>query len=617
MKIKLKYLSIFIALSCLLYSCDKQLEIMPKNIISNDQVFSNESAITAYMASLYSALPMEDFNFSANNGFNNWSSGVTTAHASGEALSCEPRGDIGDGTWWNWWIGNNNANDAYKTIRNVNTFIANIPTANLTADQKSKYFGEALFLRAYDYFGLVKRYGGVPIIRSAQTFTGGNLSELQVPRNTEQEVYDFIDSQLDSAISMLPETSDRGRTNKYVALALKSRAMLYAGSVARYGSVQLDGLVGIPSNDANKYFQESFDASKAVIQSGLYSLYAAKPDKVDNFTSLFLETTNNPEVMLVKDYHFPDMVHSFDMWYLPWGVRGAWGYSSRMNPTLELIEQYEYTDGSDGALKLTDALGNPIEYANPFDLFNNKDPRCMATVILPFSTYRGTVIGVQAGVVDDAAINPTRTVYGRKAVSTGDYNQLYDVATHQIATTGTQKIITSNGIGGGERGITGFYNRKYMNYNMAPSNAIGWNSTQSWIDMRYGEVLLNNAEAAIELGDIANAKIAVNQIRDRAGIALLTDGDVTKDRIRHERMVELALENHKYWDIRRWHIADQLIQNQKFSGLYPYYDIQASAYVFARAAVGNVLTFWPKLYYERIDPAEIQKNPKLIQNPLY
>ena len=179
------------------------------------------------------------------------------------------------------------------------------------------------------------------------------------------------------------------------------------------------------------------------------------------------------------------------------------------------------------------------------------------------------------------------------------------------------KIISINGVGGSERSITGLYIRKYLDYNRDKSQAIYWKSTQSWIDIRYGEILLNYAEAAIELGDVPNAKIAVNQIRDRAGIAPLTDANVTRDRIRHERTVELALENQHYWDIRRWHTADQLILNKKFSSILPYYDLQAEAYVFSRGLTGNQLTFWPKLYYEKIDPSEIQKNPKLIQNPLY
>jgi len=152
---------------------------------------------------------------------------------------------------------------------------------------------------------------------------------------------------------------------------------------------------------------------------------------------------------------------------------------------------------------------------------------------------------------------------------------------------------------------------------MLQNQAYGNNSTQSWFDIRYAEILLNYAEAAIELGKVADAKSAINQIRVRAGIVELTDAQITRDAVRKERNVELAFESQHYWDIRRWHIADQLILNKKFTALYPYYDLQNSAYIFTKVPVGNQYSFLPELYYEKIDPGQISTDPKLIQNPLY
>jgi len=614
MKYLLKYIFTCIVTAMFLSSCERDLNILPENIISNKQVFSNESAVLAYLATLYANLPMEDFNFSAMNGFIGWSSGLTTAHCSGEALDFNFEGNLGDGTWFNWWSG------GYSAIRDVNNFITNLSSANLTSDEKRAYLGEALFIRGYDYFGLVKRYGGVPIIKNVQTYSGGDISPLQVPRNTEQEVYDYIGSQLDSAAMLLPTISDRGRANKYVALALKSRVMLYAATEAKYGSVQLNGLIGIPALTANTYFLSAFNAADSVIKSGLYALYDKYPNnKVENFTDLFLDDdpTSNHEIILERDYFYPQLTHSYDMWYLPCGVMGPWGYGSQMDPTLELVEDYENVDGTPGILKVTDNNGNPIEYTNPTDIYKNKDPRCMATMIMPFSMWQTAEIDVQAGIIDDSTVDQTATVYGRKAVTTGDYNKMYNVNSHAIDPNGTQKIISINGIGGSERSITGFYIRKYLNFNMPQSQAWGRQSTQSWFDIRYAEVLLNYAEAAIELGNVSDAKWAVNQIRNRAGIAELTDSEVTRDRIRNERTVELAFENQHYWDIRRWHIADKQIKNKYFTGLYPYYDLQHHAYVFTKVPVSQPYTFLPKLYYEEIDPSQITTDPKLVQNPLY
>lgn len=143
------------------------------------------------------------------------------------------------------------------------------------------------------YFTLVKRYGGVPLISEPQVYDPNNLEALMVPRNKEVEIYDFIIKECQEAALELPDTRNsdaKYRANKYVALALCSRAALYAGSIARYGNVQLDGLVGISSSDANRFFQVSYDASKTIISSGLYELYNKKPDnKAQNYCDIFLK----------------------------------------------------------------------------------------------------------------------------------------------------------------------------------------------------------------------------------------------------------------------------------------------------------------------------------------
>jgi starch-binding outer membrane protein, SusD/RagB family len=604
MKLLNVYITFVIVAVCLT-ACDKDLDIAPKNIITNEQVFSNESAIKAYLVSLYNALPIEDFNYGAGTGFNAWP-GTPTATASFEAIRClqDNPSSVGDGTWWNWW------SDAFKAIRNVNNFLDNIPSASLTDTEKSELTGEAKFLRAYYYFGLVKRYGGVPIIKTVQNFTGDNLDELQVPRDKEKDVYDFIATDLDDAASALPSTSEeRGRANKYVALALKSRALLFAASISKYGSVQLNGIVGIDASNANTYWQAAFNAAKEVINSGIYSLYNNDTDKSENFRLMFLDnSTSNTESIFAKDFSYPDKTHSYDCWNLPYSVRCSAGYSSRLNPTLQLCEEFEYVDGSDGTLKISDANGNFIKYKNATDLFTNKDPRFFATIIAPFTEWKGSVIDVRAGIIDN-----------EKTITAGDYSNLYDTINHVTSSTTGMHIIGQNGIGGGggEVSMTGFYARKYLNSNYDRSYVGTWKSYTSFIDMRLGEIYLNYAEAAIELGDVTNATWAINQIRDRAGIKLLEESDVTRDKIRHERLVELALEGHKYWDIRRWRIADNLINNSKAIALLPYYDVQSRTYIFKEESVGYSLTFFTKLYYEKLGTSEISKNPQLVQNPNY
>lgn len=594
MKNKLIYLVTILSLGMCINSCTKdRLNILPLNILTADVVFRSESAINAYMVSMYNALPVEDFNaYAVSRALSNNTDEAITSFG-------DERNGIGDGTWTQWW--------GYSAVRNINDFMAKVPSSAVKDITKKSLLGEAKFLRAYYYFAMVKRYGGVPIIKEVQNYTGNNLPELQVKRDKEQDVYDFIAGDLDSAALLLGETNAQGRATKYAALALKSRAMLYAASSAKYGTLLLNGVLGIPSSDANKYWQASYDAAKAIITSGKYLLYAKYADKAINFSSLFLDQDNR-ETIFAKYFSYPYKTHGYDCWYLPFGVRGPDGYASRMCPTLESVEQFEYIDGTKGTLKLKDALGNPLFYKNPTDLFKDKDPRCIATVIAPFSIWKGSTIDVQAGIYDQGV-----------KWEAGDYSALYNINTHKPDNAnGTLHIVGLSGFGGNEITQTGFYIRKWLNSNLDRSRATYWGSDQQWIDMRYAEVLLNYAEAAIELNNVADAKFAVNEIRKRAGIKLLDDGEVTLDRVRHERLVELAFENQRWWDYRRWYLSDKLFNNTRFHALKPYYDVQADAYRFEDDIAGR----WPKtfdvrVYHEKINPGEIAKNPNLIQNPNY
>lgn len=589
---KNKFQSIIISALCtlLLFSCKKDLNVAPQNIIQDETVFSNESAITAYFASLYNDLPVEDFNFHPYSGFNS-----NAAHfmpvITDEAMTDlnDERMDIGSGVSLGWW--------SYGPVRNVNSFLLKIGAAPFPEEKRNGWLGEAKFIRAYYYWAMVKRYGGVPLITDVQSFTGNNLDELKVPRNTEKEIYDFIGKELDEATTLLPETSDGTRANKYAAYALKSRVMLYAASEATYGNVQLNGLVGIPSSNAAAYWQAAYDAAAQVISSGKYLLYNKDSNKSINYTNAFLDVTS-PENIFVKKYQYPDKAHSYDLWVLPRnGVGASIGYGSRINPTLELVESYEYTDGTGGKLKFNDATGNPIRYANPSDIFLNKDPRLEATILLPFGDWKGYKMDVRAGLIDNG-----------KFITSGNYNDLYN----------NIHIIGLNGIGGGgEISQTGFYVRKYIQPAYDKALVVNNSSFQQYIDLRYGEVLLNYAEAAIELGKTSDAKTAINEIRSRAGIKVLSNAEVTRDKVRHERSIELALEPHRYWDIRRWRLADKLLNNTRFTAILPYRVLPGDAYEYSTKLVGNPKTFTPNMYYERIDPGEISKNPKLIQNPGY
>ena len=587
MKRKLLLILTIITTGCFLNSCDESLDIQPLNILTSDQVFQSQSAIEAYIASLYNAIDVEDFAFT----------GVTyLANCTDEAITkyTDQVLNIGNGTNTPWW--------GYSNVRQVNDFLAKLPSAEISGILKETYLGEAHFIRAFYYFAMVKRYGGIPIITEVQNFSGNNLDELQVPRDKEQDVYDFIADDLDQAAALLPATNVKGRATKYTALALKSRAMLYAASIAKYGSVQLNGILGIPASQADSYWQAAYDAANAVITSGAHSLYMGNLNKAANFQELFL--TDNNESLLTKYYIYPDKTHTYDQMNLPWTFTSS--YSSGLCPTLDCVEQFEYVDGSGGTLKIG-TPSNPIFYNAPADLFAGKDPRLFGSVITPFSTFKNRIVEIQAGLYDQGI-----------KIQTGNYDNLYNVNTHQKDNVnGTIHIIGLSGTGGGqEQTQTGFYLKKYLD----PNLEIGRTPTaeSDWMVIRYAEVLLNYAEAAVELKKIPEAKAKINMIRSRAGIAELDNADITIERVRHERNIELAFENQRWWDYRRWRVSDALFNNTWPRMLQTYYDIQQNKYRFEITTTGRYTkTFDPKVYYERIDPSELAKNPKLIQNPGY
>lgn len=598
MKIRITLIIALLSFGGFFNSCDKRLDIDPLNILTSDYVFSDQSAVDAYLASLYDAAEFEAYYFRGGGG-------TFLANNTDESINAftDQVMSIGNGTNTQWW--------GYDAVRNVNDLIAKLPTSGISTESKKTIMGEALWLRAYYYFCMVKRYGGVPIIKDVQSFTGDNLDELRVPRNTEKEVYDFIAEDLDEAVTLLPETNVKGRANIGAALALKSRAMLYAASIAKYSTVQLDGILGIPASDADYYWQAAFDAAEDLIESKKYSLYEKNSDKTANFQELFLDRASNPEEIFLEYYLFGYKTHNFDAYCLPRGLRGPDGFASRICPTLDMVEEFEYVDGSPGILN-TGTPSNPVLYPNPLDLFKNKDPRCLATIIVPQSTFKGSVIDIKSGIYD----------LGNK-IEAGEYTTLYDPVNHQIDNiNGTMHVIGDSGPPGTEHAQTGFNLKK----NLDPNNPQGLcvnsstgGSTQAWIVFRYGEILLNYAEAAVELGRISDAKDKINMIRSRAGIVELDDADITINRVRKERNVELAFENHRWWDYRRWRISEAEMTNWWPRGIKPYHDLDNNAWRFevVTNAGRYAKTFDPVVYYERISPTEITKNPLLKQNPGY
>lgn len=581
------------------YSCD-YLDVPPINIIQDDAIFNSESGITSYMTTLYYDLPIEDFRYTQQ-GFNVSGKGQgRLPNVSGEAMcsSSDDISTIGDGTWWGCWD--------YGKIRRVNYFLKNFPAYKSNFQNTvlaDAWMGEAHFIRAYCYFAMVKRYGGVPILREPQEYVG-DIESLKVPRDTEKACYDFIAEDLDEAFRLLPDNEEilgKGRATKYAALALKSRAMLYAGSIARYGTVDLNGLVGIDKALANDYFELAYKAVKELEKSKKFSLYRKNSDKEKNFAELFL-AEDSPENIFCKYFQRNVNAHGWDVYFVPYQCRGN-GFSSNMNPTLEFVEMFEHKDGTPANFA---ERAKDTYFDDPSELFQNMDARFGGSIIYPNAIFKGEPCSIQKGlIIEDGSKKENATNY-EEAVYTANDGQVYH-------------IVGKSGSGNYSGNMTGFFMRKYLNENMPQSEVIENYSEQHWIEFRYAEALLNGVEAAVEMGQhLDDALLWINDIRSRADIKQLSLSDLTVDKVRHERRIELAFENHTYWDLRRWRIADKEIETKQYTGLCPYFDINKQKYIFEEVAANKYYyTFDVKMYYERIPDGEIAKNEKLKQNPYY
>ena len=629
---------LLVPLVALLSACGDWLTTEPQTVLTDEQVWRDPKLVTSVLADYYNRLPKHtDFGGAYVCGSTSNYCGWKDYAAYDEAIwsgvgnfDFEVRNSIVNYPYSRWSLWN------YDLIRDINLAIDNLQQTNsptLTALQKRQFIAELRFLRAYDYFELVKRMGGVPIITEQLFYDfGGDPSYLQQPRNTEAEVYDFIASELDAIVDSLGNVGSKTRANRAAALALKSRAMLYAGSIARFNNESASpislpgGEVGIPADRAVEYFTKSLDASRALLTGSGYSLYQSNPDPGENFYEAVSKKTGNPEVIMAIDYLASQgRSHRFTMEIIPRSMRvdvADVSGGSGLSPSLNLVEAYDYKDGSPGVLRgvgngSNTAAGqaNWIYYDQIGDIFADKDPRLYGTILYPGASIGGKPVLMQAGVyVWNAGANKYDRIEGTRNSTYTDGG----VLTGADGPARNENYLSA----------TGFYLRKYFDTNpAAATSATG--SDMWWVMFRLGEAYLNAAEAAFELGLSGEALGYLNTLRARAGVAPLTS--LTRDRIRNERWVELAFEDHRVWDLRRWRIAHELWDGNRQTptanvyALFPYRIVRPghpdnNKYVFDKFMSDRQTAaryFRVGNYYSEISQSVRDNNPKIVRNPFH
>lgn len=606
---KLRYILTIAAVTSLvlsLNSCNDFLDQDPDTVLTDDQVFNDPVMIKSVLANFYGR--MDGWGQSTNDSY-----GMTILD---EAARCDggpdTRTTFEDDRWRVY---------DYGFIRNLNQFLAGIrATTVLEESEQKRLEGETRFLRAWTYFCMGRGLGGMPLVGDEIfTYPGMDIEDMQIPRSTEAELYDYIISECSEVADMLPTepTTNAARATKWAALMLEARAALYAGSLANYNNkmpspIKTDGgEVGIPADRAYGYYQTALESATAVINSGTYTLMTDAKDPGLAFANALNVKTGNTEVIWSRDYKYPGKTVEFTKLNIP-ASHAEDIDRCYSGPILNLVEAFEYVNDRNGALKIQKTNGEYVFYDKPEDVFANKDARLWGTVIYPGADFKGTEVVLQAGqlIKQDGKWTTLISTQDSK-----DENGLTITALNGPIANNNQYI-----------NKTGFFYRKFLDETPLASTR-GRNSDLWWPYFRIAEAYMIACEASFELENQADAVKYINVIRNRASIQPLES--VTLEDIVQENRVEFAFEDHRYWDLKRWRLADKVWNgvindpNAQQWALYPYRvnapgDPADGKWVFIKQQINTEpypRYFQMKNYYNFVDLNWVNNNPKFVKNP--
>lgn len=550
------FVSMAVGSAFTLCSCNDFLDREEDSFIDKTATFDSYNRTKQYLTYAYSLLP---------EGLNRFSGGALLGAATDDACFAIESSNIQqfnngswnalsnpDNVWDRYFAGIAKCCTLLENSNHVNLDISRLdPAKRVEYENNLKdirmWRAEAHFLRAYFNFELLKRYGPIPIIKSTLDI---NKDYSDTPRPTMKEVVEFIANDCDMAADSLELTPWRNMNDAF-GRATKGAALALKSRLLLYAASPLYVDFG-DIDEANKpsdvtLWKAAADAAKAVIDLNQYELAPAYDD-------LFKNDFQNKEYIFVRRYPSNS---DFEKSNFPVSYGGKGG----TNPSQNLIDDYEMLDGT--AFDWND----PVKAAHPFE---NRDERLLATVLMNGVLFKGKRIATYPGGAD-AMPNPNATK-------------------------------------------TGYYLRKFLNENV--NIQTGGGSDGHVVPLfRLAEIYLNYAEALNEY-DPTNPDIAVylNKIRERVSLPDVPSG-LTQEQMRtlihHERRVELAFEEHRFWDVRRWKVASSTLGapvkgvkiTQDDAGNFTYSPVQVEQRVFQ-----------PKMYWYPIPQSEVLKLHHWEQN---
>ncbi len=622
MKLKYKSLLLIALLGGGLASCDTDfLDVTPPTEIPSEEAWKDGALAEGFVTGIYQGLQQGGFSeqmlasLTDEAVFTHTGRNINTVNEG--SLSPSNLGWVDDTYGWG---------PMYTRIRATNIALSNLVTATFTDETlKARLKGEAYFLRAYYYQQLVRYYGAVPIIKKVYALN----EDYSVPRNTFDECVKQIVSDADSAALLLDgKNLAKGRATKAAALALKARVLLYAASdlhdipTAKAKSAVIAAFpnpefLGYTSGDRKARWQAAQVAAKAALDAGGsgYKLNLTAPVTADqgklNYISVAMAGASadksldaSANEIIFGRYFTPSQNEGARQTGLNNGPNGYHNWAGN-TPIGTLVDDYEMMDGTPFSWM------NPTHKASPY---TNRDPRFYATIMYDGATWKP---------------RPSDAKDPANQIQTGAYDLLDDkgaLFNRKGLDTRSSSIEDWNG------SRTGYYMRKFID----PNPALYDNTDRQnipWPFIRVTELVFNYVEASIELGQDAVALEWLNKIRFRAGMpALKVSGAALKEAYRHEKRVEMAYEEQRYHDARRWMIAQTTLGRPlkyinvigKFkpgkSMKEPYhYDPTVYDYTYTPVEEKSHenRTWVDKMYFRPFSRDEMNRNAKLVQNPGY
>jgi starch-binding outer membrane protein, SusD/RagB family len=552
-------------LSLVITSCDSDLLDTKPTTLTDDAIWKDPSLTEAYIINLYTGIRLTEKEANQTERYIGFGRGFHWAlyasltdeavYSNDDQTYLVQRGQLSPSNYgWTSTVWGRR----YRGIREANMALSRISETPISDARRAILNAEIRFVRAFRYFDLLKGFGGVSLVGDRVTQLTDDFSELY-ERASIDETVAYIVSELDAVIEALPDEPatdwQRGRATSSAAMALKSRVLLYAASPLYTGA-----------NNVSKW-QAAATAAMDVIALNKFSLVTnLAADPAENYRRLFISPPTSEDIFF-REYTSTSPSMAMERMNAPNGY-GGWGGNC---PMQNLVDDYEMNNG----LPIM-APGSGYNEQNPYV---NRDPRFYATILHNGAAYRGRTVETFLPSGKDSP----------------DGNEPWNTSP------------------------TGYYLRKFLKETVALDD---WPNmgTSTWRYFRYAEILLNYAEAQNEAaGPDQSVYDAVNEVRNRAAMPPLPMGlsqDEMRTRVRNERRVELAYEEHRYFDVRRWKIAE-VVENRSAQGISITKD-GAGNLIFSRKEALGGKTFGQQHYWFPIPIEEINaSNGRIQQNPLY